>query len=214
VMLLSDGYVANGSEPWRLPKVKDLKPIDVRFATDPTNFKPYMRDEKTLARPWAKPGTPGLEHRIGGIEKQDVTGNVSYDPQNHEHMVKRRAEKVARIANEIPDATPKGAESGKVLVLSWGGTAGSVAGAFTKIDAKAAGVGWVHLRHVNPFPKNLGDVIKRFERVLIPELNLGQLALLVSGKFGVPTIPFSKVQGRPFTTGEVAERILKCVEGG
>jgi 2-oxoglutarate ferredoxin oxidoreductase subunit alpha len=213
VMLLSDGYVANGSEPWRLPKIADLPKIPVRFASDPATFKPYLRDPATLARSWAKPGTPGLEHRIGGIEKQDVTGNVNYEPANHEHMVRIRAAKVAGIAQDIPEATPQGASSGKVLVLSWGGTAGSVAGALTRFDAKAKGVGWVHLRHVNPFPRNLGEVLKRYERVLIPELNLGQLATLVSAAFGVPVIKFNKVQGRPFTTSEVADRILACTEG-
>jgi 2-oxoglutarate ferredoxin oxidoreductase subunit alpha len=213
VMLLSDGYVANGSEPWLLPKVADLPKIPVHFATDPATFKPYLRDETTLARPWAKPGTPGLQHRIGGIEKSEVTGSVNYEPANHERMVKLRAAKVAGIADDIAPAAPKGAASGKVLVLSWGGTCGSVAGALTKFDAKEKGVGWVHLRHVNPFPKNLGDVMKRYERVLVPELNLGQLATLLSAQYGVPVVRFNKVQGRPFTTSEVADRILKCVEG-
>ena len=214
VMLLSDGYVANGSEPWLLPKIDALKPFPATFATDPAGFMPYRRDETTLARPWAKPGTPGLEHRIGGLEKQDVTGAVNYEPGNHERMVKLRAAKVAGIADALPLAEPSGAPSGKVLVLSWGGTAGSVHAAMARIDAKALGVGWVHLRHLNPFPKNLGDLLKRYDRVLVPELNLGQLSRLVSGEFGIPTIRFNKVQGRPFTTTEVADRIVRCVEEG
>ncbi len=213
VMLLSDGYIANGSEPWRLPKVADLPKIDVSFARDPATFKPYLRDPETLARPWAKPGTPGLEHRIGGIEKQETTGNVNYEPENHERMVRMRAAKIAGIADDIPEAVPEGASSGKVLVLSWGGTAGSVAGALKFFDAKKESVGWVHLRHINPFPKNLGELLKRYERVLIPELNLGQLATLVSAAFGIPVVRFNKVQGRPFTTSEVADRILQCAKG-
>jgi 2-oxoglutarate/2-oxoacid ferredoxin oxidoreductase subunit alpha len=211
VVVLSDGYIANGSEPWRLPAIDDLSPIPVKFHTDPATFMPYKRDPTTLARPWAKPGTPGLEHRIGGLEKQDVTGNVSYDPINHENMCLLRAEKVARIADDIPLAEVHGAKSGRLLVLSWGSTRGAIAGPISRMKADMP-VGWVHLRHMNPLPKNLGDVIARFDRILVPELNLGQLSKIISAKFGIPVIPFNKVQGRPFMTSEIEEKIQACLE--
>jgi 2-oxoglutarate/2-oxoacid ferredoxin oxidoreductase subunit alpha len=211
VVVLSDGYIANGSEPWRLPAIDDLTPIPVKFWTDPKTFQPYMRDPKTLARPWAKPGTPGLEHRIGGIEKQDVTGNVSYDAANHERMCHLRAEKVAKIADDIPLAEVAGAKSGRVLVLSWGSTRGAIAGPISRLKPGTP-VGWCHLRYLNPLPKNLGDVIARFDRVLVPELNLGQLSKVISSQFGIPVIQFNKVQGRPFMTSEIEHKINECLE--
>jgi 2-oxoglutarate ferredoxin oxidoreductase subunit alpha len=211
VVLLSDGYIANGSEPWRLPAIESLPPIPVTFHTDPATFQPYKRDPATLARPWAKPGTPGLEHRIGGLEKQDITGNVSYDPINHERMCHLRAEKVEKIADFIPPAEVEGAKSGRLLVLSWGGTRGAIAGPISRLKPGTP-VGWVHLRWLNPLPKNLGDIIARFDRVLVPELNLGQLSKLISAKFGMPVIQLNKVQGRPFMTSEIEEKIQECLE--
>ncbi len=207
VILLSDGYLANGSEPWRLPKIEDLPKFEVKFRTEAEGFQPYMRDPKTLARPWVKPGTPGLEHRIGGIEKQDGSGNVSYDAHNHEHMVKTRAEKIARIADDIPLQTVVGKESGRLLILSWGSTAGSIAGPVERAAKAGKSVGWCHLRYLNPFPKNLGEIIKKFDRVLVPELNLGQLVKVIRDRFQVDAIPMSKVQGRPFLTSEIEAAI-------
>jgi 2-oxoglutarate ferredoxin oxidoreductase subunit alpha len=213
VVLLSDGYVANGSEPWRLPRIEDLPRIPVEFRKEPQGFQPYARDPRTLARPWAIPGTPGLEHRIGGLEKQDGTGNVSYDPENHEHMVRTRAEKVARVAQDIPEQPVAGASEGRLLILSWGGTAGSIAGPVHRAHTAGKSVGWAHLRHLNPFPRNLGEIIKRFERVLVPELNLGQLARIVRDRFLVDAIPMNKVQGRPFLTSEIEAAIDRHLEG-
>jgi 2-oxoglutarate/2-oxoacid ferredoxin oxidoreductase subunit alpha len=211
VVVLSDGYIANGSEPWKLPAIADLAKIPVTFHTDPATFMPYKRDPVTLARPWAKPGTPGLEHRIGGLEKQDITGNVSYDPINHEHMCHLRAEKVARIADDMPLAEVQGAKSGRLLVLSWGSTRGAIAGPISRLKPGTP-VGWCHLRHLNPLPKNLGDVIARFDRVLVPELNLGQLSKVISATFGMPVIQLNKVQGRPFMTSEIENKIQACLE--
>src|SRR5262249_10142883 len=155
------GYLANGSEPWKIPKASDLPKIEVIFRTDPNGFFPYLRDEKTLARPWAIPGTPGLEHRIGGLEKQNITGNVSYDPDNHERMVHLRAEKVARIANEIPDLEVFGEREGEVLVVGWGGTYGAITAAVEELQSRKLPVSSIHLRYLNPFPKNLSDILGR-----------------------------------------------------
>ncbi len=212
VVLLSDGYIANGSEPWKLPQIEDLPDLRVPFHVDPETFKPYLRDPETLARPWAIPGTAGLEHRIGGIEKQEVTGNVSYDPDNHERMVHLRAEKVARIAREIPPLAVHGDESGELLVLGWGSTAGAITGAVN--DARELGlrVSRTHLRYLNPFPSNLGEVLSRFDKVLVPEMNLGQLAMLLRARFLKDVITYSKVQGRPFTRQEIYDRILQLLE--
>ena len=209
VMLLSDGYIANGSEPWRIPDVKSLGKIDVRHPTVPTNghgFMPYERDER-LARPWALPGTPGLMHRIGGLEKQDITGNVNYEPANHEHMVRLRAAKVAGIARELPKQQVDGPEQGRLLVLSWGGTYGACATAVREARADGASVAHAHLRYLNPFPINLGELLRRYEKVLIPELNLGQLRLLIRGMFLIDAQGLNKVQGKPFTVAEVVQRI-------
>ena len=184
VMLLTDGYIANGSEPWRIPKFADLKKIEVKHPGPRQNgepFLPYQRDER-LARPWAVPGTPGLEHRIGGLEKQDVTGNVSYDPANHQHMINTRAKKVENIANELPPQKLDGPAAGDLLVISWGGTYGACATAVHKVQAKGKAVTHCHLRYLNPLPKDLGDIIKRFEKVLIPELNMGQLRTIIAGQ--------------------------------
>ncbi|HSE41295.1 MAG TPA: 2-oxoacid:acceptor oxidoreductase subunit alpha [Acidobacteriota bacterium] len=212
VIYLSDGYLANGSEPWRIPKVEDLPKIEVNFRTDPEGFFPYLRDEKTLARPWAIPGTPGLEHRIGGLEKQNITGNVSYDPENHDLMVRLRAEKIARIANDIPDVEVMGDREGDVLVVGWGGTYGAITAAVEECRSRNLPVSNIHLRYLNPFPKNLGDVLARFEKILVPELNLGQLSLLLQGKFLVPVHSFTKVKGKPFKISEIIDKIEETLE--
>src|ERR671926_342227 len=199
VFYLSDGYLANGAEPWLVPDVDDLPKIEVKFTTDPANFMPYARDEATLARPYALPGTPGLEHRIGGIEKQHLTGNVNYDPENHHFMVLMRQAKVDRAAQDIPEVEVYGDPSGKVLVLGWGSTYGSITSAVEKLRAEGKSVSSAHLRHLNPFPANLGDVLRGFERVVVPEMNLGQLCTMIRSKYLVDAVAFSKVKGRPFT---------------
>ena len=213
VMLLSDGYIANGSEPWKLPRVEDLPDLRTEFRTDPVGFQPYERDPETLARPWAIPGTPGLEHRIGGLEKEDVTGNVSYDPANHERMIHLRAEKVARIANEIPELEVFGdPQGGELLVLGWGSTAGAITGAVNAARREGLPVSRAHLRYLNPFPKNLGEVLARFDKVLIPEMNLGQLSLLVRARYLKDAVSLTKVQGQPFTRQQIQEKIQQILE--
>jgi 2-oxoglutarate ferredoxin oxidoreductase subunit alpha len=207
VIYLSDGYLGNGAEPWRIPSERELPDLTVKFWTDPETFKPYLRDERTLARPWAIPGTPGLEHRIGGLEKSHVTGNVSYDPENHEKMVTLRATKIARIAEFIPEQTIFGGPEGEVLVVGWGSTYGSITTAVEKLHKLGRPVSSIHIRYLNPFPKNLGGVLSRFKKVLVPELNLGQLALMLRARYLVDAIPHSKVKGRPFTVHELVERI-------
>lgn len=215
VLLLSDGYIANGAEPWKIPAPSELPSIDVKYAVeslDEAPFRPYQRDPETLARPWAKPGTPGLHHRIGGLEKADVTGNISYDPLNHEHMTKTRAEKVARIANDIPDAEVLGASEGDVLVLGWGGTAGAITAATLRLQKEGHAVSATCLRYINPFPKNLESLLRSFKKVVIPELNSGQLALLVRGKFLVDAESYAKVQGQPFTSEELETKIRELLQ--
>lgn len=214
VILLSDGYIANGSEPWRLPQLEELPDLGVEFRTDPEGFAPYVRDEETLARPWAIPGTAGLEHRIGGLEKEDVTGNVSYDPANHQRMVELRAEKVARVARDIPpsvvDGDPKG---GPLLVVGWGSTEGAIHGAVELARREGLPVSRLHLRYLNPLPPDLGDILARFERILVPEMNMGQLALLLQAHYLKPVMRLSKVQGRPFMRGEILGRIRELLGG-
>jgi 2-oxoglutarate ferredoxin oxidoreductase subunit alpha len=207
VFYLSDGYLANGAEPWLVPEVADLPEIEVKFADDPATFMPYARDEETLARPYAIPGTPGLEHRIGGIEKQHLTGNVNYDPENHHFMVLMRQAKVDRAAQDIPEVEVFGAPEGKVLVLGWGSTYGSITSAVEKLRAEGKPVSSAHLRHLNPFPANLGEVLRNFETVIVPEMNLGQLATMIRAKYLVPAIPFSKVKGRPFQIREIVKKV-------
>ena len=210
-VFLSDGYLGSGSEPWLIPSLDDLPKFEVRFATDPETFRPYGRDEETLARPWAVPGTPGLEHRIGGLEKSDVTGDVSYDAENHMRMVTFRAEKVARIANDIPDVEVVGEPEGALLVLGWGSTYGAIVSAVERAQASGLPVSAAHLRHLNPFPKNLGEVLARFDKVLIPELNLGQLRLLIRARFLIDVIGLNKVTGRPLKISEIEEKIHELV---
>ncbi|HZD87120.1 MAG TPA: 2-oxoacid:acceptor oxidoreductase subunit alpha [Gaiellaceae bacterium] len=211
VYLLSDAYLANGSEPWLLPDVAELPDLTPTFATGPNadgEFLPYLRDEQTLARPWAVPGTAGLEHRIGGLEKADRTGNISYDPDNHDLMTRLRAQKVAGISSDIPELRvddPDG--DAKVLVLGWGGTYGPIAAGVRRIRAAGHPVAHAHLRHLNPFPRNTGDVLRRYEKVLIPEMNLGQLRQLVRSQFLVDAVGYNRVRGLPLRAAEVAEAI-------
>ncbi len=213
VVLLSDGYIANGSEPWKLPRVEDLPDLQIEFRTNPEGFHPYERDPETLSRPWAIPGTPGLEHRIGGLEKENVTGNVSYDPINHESMVHLRAEKVERIARELPDLQVFGdPQGGELLVLGWGSTAGAITGAVNSARRRGLAVSRAHLRHLHPFPSNLGDVLARFERVLVPEMNLGQLAMLLRARYLKDVVTLSKVQGKPFSRQEILDKIQSILE--
>ncbi len=211
VFYLSDGYLGNGSEPWKLPKVDELPKIDIEYRTEAEGFHPYLRNEATLARPWAIPGTPGLEHRIGGLEKQHITGNVSYDPDNHEFMVRLRAEKVARIANFIPEVEVFGKPEGKLLVIGWGGTYGAITSAVEAMQGRGKSVSSIHLRHLNPFPRNLGEVLSRFEKVLVPELNLGQLCLLLRARYLVDAIGFNKVKGHPFKISELVRKMEELV---
>ena len=207
VFYLSDGYLANGAEPWAIPPIDQLPKIDVSFANDPATFMPYARDPETLARPYALPGTPGLEHRVGGIEKQHITGNVNYDPENHHFMVKLRQEKVDRAAASIPPVEVMGASTGKVLVLGWGSTYGSISSAVEKMQREGKSVSAAHLRYLNPFPRNLGEVLSGFETVIIPEMNLGQLCTMIRAKYLVDAVPFSKVKGRPFQIREIIRKV-------
>jgi len=207
VLLLSDGYLANGAEPWPVPQVKDLPDIPVTFATEPESFSPYLRDDATLARPWAIPGTPGLEHRIGGLEKDAATGNVSYDPRNHEYMTRMRAEKVERIADDLPPTQVDGPKKGDLLVLGWGSTAGAIKTAVEHKQTEGKSVARLHLRYLNPLPKDLGDILKGYKQVLIPEINAGQLVHVMRGKYLLPLIGLNKVQGLPFFSSEIEEKI-------
>ena len=212
VILLTDGFLANASEPWLLPTVADLPNIEVEFRTDPQGFFPYLRDERTLARPWVKPGTPGLEHRIGGIEKDYLTGNISYAPANHEQMVRVRHQKVTRITQEIPPTKVHGPEQGKLLVLGWGSTYGAIAAAVEDAQAQGHAVAHAHLRHLNPLPADLGDVLGRYDKVLVPEMNMGQLLKLVRAEYLIDAVGLNKIQGRPFKVSEVATRIARLLE--
>ena len=211
VYLLSDAYLANGAEPWPIPDLDAIPPIDVDLTTEPPDdgvFLPYARDPETLARPWAIPGTPGLEHRIGGLEKQDGTGNVSYDPDNHDKMVRLRAQKVAGIAADIPELAvddPDG--DARLLVLSWGGSFGPVRAGVIRARKEGHAVAHAHLRYLNPFPRNTGEVLARYDKVLVPEINLGQLLKLVRAEFLVDAVGYNRVRGVPFRAAEVHEAI-------
>jgi 2-oxoglutarate ferredoxin oxidoreductase subunit alpha len=223
VILLSDGYLANGTEPWRLPNVADLPDLTVEFATEPNHvdpetgtraFWPYLRDPETLARPWALPGTPDLMHRIGGLEKQDGTGNVDYDPVNHEKMVRIRQAKIDGIADHIPDVVVTGdVDEAEILVVGWGSTWGAIDGAVARVRAAGHRAAAAHLVHLNPFPRNLGDVLRRYPRVLVPELNLGQLAHQLRAEFLVDAKSVNKVRGLPFTASELEQAILDHLGG-
>jgi 2-oxoglutarate ferredoxin oxidoreductase subunit alpha len=215
VYLLSDAYLANGSEPWLLPEVESLPDISTTFATEPNfegEFLPYLRDELTLARPWAVPGTPGLEHRVGGLEKADRTGNISYDPENHDLMTRLRAQKVAGIASDIPELEvddPSG--EAKVLVLGWGGTYGPIAAGCRRVRKTGHNVAHAHLTHLNPFPRNTGEVLRRYDKVLVPEMNLGQLLKLVRAEFLVDAIGYNRVNGLPLRAAELESAIEALV---
>jgi 2-oxoglutarate ferredoxin oxidoreductase subunit alpha len=213
VMFLSDGYIANGAEPWMFPQSENIPAIDIKFKAGldegETKLQPYKRDEK-LVRPWAIPGTKGLEHRIGGLEKQDITGNVSYDPDNHEHMVKTRQAKVDLIANYIPEQKiDSGANKGKVLVMGWGSTFGSIKSAVHELLSEGHAVSHAHIRYMRPFPKNLGEIIKNFDTVLIPEINNGQLIKIIRDVYLVDAKPYNKIKGTPITKGELVAEIRK-----
>ena len=215
VIFLSDGYIANGAEPWRFPSSENLPPIHVSFKTElghgETKFQPYLRDEKGV-RPWALPGTPGLEHRIGGLEKENITGNVSYDPENHQLMVKIRQEKVDKIADYIPEQTiDNGPEKGKLVVLGWGSTYGVIKTAVAELLAEGHSVAHIHLRYLRPFPKNLGALLQNYETVLIPEINNGQLIRIVRDQFFVVAKAYNKIMGVPITKAEILEAIRKYI---
>ncbi len=210
VIVLSDGYLANGAEPWRIPEISEIPEIPVKFATSgdfSDGFLPYRRDPKTLSRPWAIPGTPGLEHRIGGLEKQDVTGNINYEPLNHEHMVRLRAAKVAAVAQDVPDVVPAGDAEGDLLIVAWGSTYGAITAAVKEQRALGRRIGHVHLRYLNPLPRNLGEVLKRYRQVVVPEMNLGQLSFLLRAKYLVDAQGYNKIQGRPFKQAEIESKI-------
>lgn len=217
VVLLSDGYIANGAEPWRFPKASDIPEMKVSFAKQSENgeqFMPYQRDEK-LARKWAIPGAPGLLHRVGGIEKEDVTGNISYDPANHEHMVKTRERKVEMIADYIPEQKiESGHESGSVLLLGWGSTYGVCEAVTNSLTKMGYSVGHAHLRYLRPFPRNLGELMKRFDKIVIPEINNGQLVKVIRDKYLLPAIPYNKIQGTPIAHEELHDFVLNLVDKG
>ncbi|HWO05349.1 MAG TPA: 2-oxoglutarate ferredoxin oxidoreductase subunit alpha, partial [Methylomirabilota bacterium] len=212
VMVLSDGYLANGSEPWLIPDIKTLPEISVAFRTEAEGFFPYLRDPATLSRPWVRPGTPGLEHRIGGIEKQDVTGNISYDPDNHDHMVRTRAEKVRRVGQEIPPLSINGPATGEVLVVGWGGTYGAITAAVEEAQAEGKAVASVHLRHLNPLPPDLGHILRQYRRVLVPEINSGQLVRILRAEYLVDAVGFNRVRGLPLASQEIFEAINQLLE--
>ncbi len=212
VIFLSDLYLGVGSEPWLIPDFDSLPKMEPNFATDPETFKAYERDPETLARPWAVPGTPGLEHRIGGLEKANITGNVNYEAENHNLMTHLRFEKIERIANDIPDVEVYGEDHGDILVVGWGSTYGVNRTAVQRAQAKGKSVSQIHLRHLNPFPKNLGDVLSRFNKILVPENNMGQLSLLLRGRFLVDAVGLNRITGRPFTIAEIEAKILELAD--
>ncbi|MDP4253761.1 MAG: 2-oxoglutarate ferredoxin oxidoreductase subunit alpha, partial [Bacteroidota bacterium] len=215
VIFLSDGYIANGAEPWKFPKSEELPPIEVKFKKQlgegEATFLPYLRDEK-LVRPWAIPGVPGLEHRIGGLEKQNITGNVSYEPENHQLMVKIRQEKVDKIADHIPlQKIDSGPEKGKLLVLGWGSTYGSIKSAVSELLFEGYAVSHAHLRYLRPFPKNLGEILRNFEHVLIPEINNGQLIKIIRDQFFVDAKGHQKIMGIPITKTELVMKLREML---
>jgi len=212
VIVLSDGYLANGAEPWKIPSLEELPEIPVSFRTDPVGFQPYARDVETLARPWAVPGVPGLEHRIGGLEKQDGTGNVNYEPLNHERMVRLRAAKVEAVGRDVPDVVPAGDPDGDLLIVGWGSTYGSITAALRSQRRKGRRIGHVHLRYLNPLPRNLGDVLRRYAKVVVPEMNMGQLRWLLRARYLVDAEGFNKIQGKPFRVSEIEAKIEEMID--
>jgi 2-oxoglutarate ferredoxin oxidoreductase subunit alpha len=216
VILLSDNQIANGSEPWLLPNLDDIPPIEVEFATKPNGpngtFLPYMRNVDTFARPWALPGTPGLEHRVGGLEKEAISGNVSYDPNNHQLMTDTRAWKVANIANDIPDVEVNGDEDADILVLGWGSTFGSIRAAARRVRLEGKRVATAHLRYLNPMPNNLGTILRNYDKILIPEMNTGQLLKVIRAEHLIDAVGLNKVAGEPFKVSEITEKILEMIK--
>ena len=210
VLYLSDGYIANGSEPWKIPDPDEIPEIEVKFRTEKEGFFPYSRDEN-LSRPWAIPGTPGLEHRLGGLEKSNITGNVSYDPENHEFMVRLRAQKVKNIESDIPELEVTGDKDADVLVIGWGGTFGSITEAVNRVRRNGKKVAQAHFRYLNPFPKNTGDVLRKYKKIICPELNLGQLARFLKSEFLIEIDSFNKIQGIPFKSSEIENKIEKTI---
>jgi 2-oxoglutarate ferredoxin oxidoreductase subunit alpha len=214
VILLTDGHLANGAEPWLVPEPDQLPAIKVEFRTDPEGFMPYLRDEETLSRPWAIPGTPGLEHRIGGLSSEHLTGNVSYSPSNNEMMVRLRARKIAGITREIPATKVFGDEQGgDLLLVGWGSTYGTLREAVTKLRAKGKSVSHVHLRWLNPLPSDFGDILRRYKKVMVAEMNMGQLLKMIRADYLIDAIGCNKIQGRPFKVSEVESRIMRALEG-
>jgi 2-oxoglutarate/2-oxoacid ferredoxin oxidoreductase subunit alpha len=213
VICLTDGYLGNGAEPWLIPRVEDLLPIPVKFANDPEGFQPYARDPETLARPWAIPGTPRLEHRIGGLEKDELTGEISYDPDNHHQMVKNRATKIRRIANDIPLQTVEGEQEGEILVVGWGSTYGAIKSAVASARKRGVKVSHTHITYLNPFPNNLGEILKKFSTILVPEINNGQLSLLLQAKYLVPTIGLNIIKGLPMRAEAIENTIMELTGG-
>ena len=212
VIVLSDGYLASGAEPWLIPDPKTLPDIPVSFRTSPEGFAPYVRDEATLARPWVRPGTAGLEHRIGGLEKENITGDVSYDADNHDLMVRLRAEKVRRVAQEIPPTTVNGPAAGDLLVVGWGSTYGTITAAVEEIQQSGKAVASVHLRHLNPLPPDLGQILRQYERILVPEINSGQLVRILRAEYLVDAVGFNRVRGLPLSTEELREAIEQLLK--
>jgi 2-oxoglutarate ferredoxin oxidoreductase subunit alpha len=213
VILLSDGYIANGAEPWKIPDANQLPKIPISHpgpAENGSPFHPYQRDER-LSRPWAIPGTKGLMHRVGGLEKEDITGNISYDPDNHQHMTNVRAQKVANIAQDIPPQEVSGPATGDLLVVSWGGTYGACKTAVERCQKQGLSVAHAHLRWLNPFPRNFGDLVKNYKKVLVPELNMGQLRMLIRSRYLVDAVGLNKVKGKPFAIVEVVQKIKEML---
>jgi 2-oxoglutarate ferredoxin oxidoreductase subunit alpha len=213
VMLLTDGFIANSAEPWKIPDVTTLPKIEVTHPTDPTNFAPYARNADG-SRPWAIPGTPGLEHRIGGLEKEDLTGNLTTDPANHHHMVQLRAAKVAGVKPAGEPFIMTGPETGDLLILGWGGTFGSIKAATLQLRKKGIHASACQIRYINPLPEKLGELLRKFKKILIPELNLGQLAMLIQAKYLIDVVPFSKVRGQPFMVSEITRAARETLAGG
>ena len=213
VFFMSDGYISTSSEPWKIPDPEDIPPIVVENRSDPEGFHPYLRDPVTLARPWAIPGTPGLEHRVGGLGKQDITGNVSYDADDHQHIVNTRAQKVANIADRLPLQDVEGPSTGDLLVVGWGGTYGALRSAVRKAQSNGQSVAHAHIRYLNPFPSNLGRFLSKYRKVLVPELNMGQLSQLLNARYPVRVLSYPKVKGQPFKISEISDKINELLKG-
>ncbi|HCR16496.1 MAG TPA: 2-oxoglutarate ferredoxin oxidoreductase subunit alpha [Candidatus Latescibacteria bacterium] len=213
VFFMSDGYISTSSEPWKIPDPEDIPPIVVENRSDPEGFHPYLRDPVTLARPWAIPGTPGLEHRVGGLGKQDITGNVSYDADDHQHIVNTRAQKVANIADRLPLQDVEGPSTGDLLVVGWGGTYGALRSAVRKAQSNGQSVAHAHIRYLNPFPSNLGRILSKYRKVLVPELNMGQLSQLLNARYPVRVLSYPKVKGQPFKISEISDKINELLKG-